>query len=93
MDIDDLASRVKAGERRALARAITLVESTREDHRAAAQTLIAALAPDAGGAMRLGLTGAPGVGKSACRESFVSMLTAAAAAFLAAAPSAAAPSR
>ena len=77
VDIDDLAERVKSGERRALARAITLVESTREDHRDAARDLIAALLPDAGGSMRLGLTGTPGVGKSTFIESFGSMLTAA----------------
>ncbi|MEL7464022.1 MAG: methylmalonyl Co-A mutase-associated GTPase MeaB [Pseudomonadota bacterium] len=74
-DIPELADRLIAGERRALARAITLVESTREDHREAAQTLIAALLPHAGGAMRLGLTGTPGVGKSTFIESFGSMLT------------------
>ena len=76
-NIQALADRVRAGERRALARAITLVESTRADHRSEAQALIAALAPDAGGAIRLGLTGTPGVGKSTFIESFGSMLTAA----------------
>lgn len=74
--LDELATRVRAGERRALARAITLVESTRPDHRTEAEDLIAALLPNAGGAIRLGLTGTPGVGKSTFIESFGSMLTA-----------------
>jgi len=52
------------GQRRALAKAITLIESTREDHRASADALIEALMPHAGGALRLGISGVPGVGKS-----------------------------
>ncbi|MCB0113530.1 MAG: AAA family ATPase, partial [Caldilineaceae bacterium] len=60
----DLAAAVRAGDRRALARAITLVESTRDDHREAARALIAALLPDTGRSVRLGITGVPGVGKS-----------------------------
>ena len=74
-DIRDLADRIRAGERRALARGITLVESTRADHREAAQALVAELLSAAGGAMRLGLTGTPGVGKSTFIESFGTMLT------------------
>ncbi len=74
-DIRDLADRIRAGERRALARGITLVESTRADHREAAQVLVAELLSAAGGAMRLGLTGTPGVGKSTFIESFGTMLT------------------
>jgi LAO/AO transport system kinase len=62
-DIDDLARRLKGGERRALARAITLAESTRPEHRAAARAMLDGLA-GAGDALRLGLSGAPGVGKS-----------------------------
>ncbi len=50
--------------RRALAKAITLLESTRRDHRARADALLDALVPYAGGAFRLGLSGVPGVGKS-----------------------------
>jgi LAO/AO transport system kinase len=65
-----LAAAVKAGDRKALARAITLVESTRADHRDTADALIAALLPAAGGALRLGISGAPGVGKSTFIEAF-----------------------
>lgn len=75
MDIDDLAKRIVAGERRALARAITLVESGRTDHRADAARLLAALPQDAQ-ALRIGLSGTPGVGKSTFIESFGIMLTA-----------------
>jgi LAO/AO transport system kinase len=60
-----LADRLRAGERRALARAITMAESTRADHRARARALAALLAAaDGPPALRLGLSGAPGVGKS-----------------------------
>lgn len=69
-DIDALANAIRAGERRALARAITLVESTRADHQGEAQTLLAALLPSTGKAARLGVSGAPGVGKSTFIESF-----------------------
>ena len=65
-----LAEAVRAGERRALARAITLVESTRPDHRLEADALIAALLPESGRSVRLGITGVPGVGKSAFIEAF-----------------------
>jgi len=57
-----------AGDRRALARAITLVESTRPDHRAAARALLDEVVPRAGGALRLGISGAPGAGKSTLIE-------------------------
>jgi LAO/AO transport system kinase len=70
LDPGKLAAAVKAGDRKALARAITLVESTRVDHRDAAEALIAALLPAAGGALRLGISGAPGVGKSTFIEAF-----------------------
>lgn len=75
MDIDDLKERLLAGERRALARAITLIESTREDHRAAARDLIGGLYGK-GDAIRLGLSGTPGVGKSTFIEAFGMMLAA-----------------
>ncbi|MEO1471507.1 MAG: hypothetical protein AAFV86_20910, partial [Pseudomonadota bacterium] len=58
--IAHLAGRVRAGERRALARAITLVESTNPAHRADAAALLAAVAPAAGRARRIGLSGTPG---------------------------------
>jgi LAO/AO transport system kinase len=70
LDPKKLASAVKNGDRKALARAITLVESTRADHREAAEILVAALLPKAGGALRLGISGAPGVGKSTFIEAF-----------------------
>ena len=67
---DDLAAAVIAGDRRALARAITLLESTRADHRAQAAALLERLLPAAGTSIRLGISGAPGVGKSTFTESF-----------------------
>jgi LAO/AO transport system kinase len=75
MDIDDMAQRVAAGERRALARAITLVESGRADHRVLATQLLATLGQKRA-ALRIGLSGTPGVGKSTFIESFGLMLTA-----------------
>ena len=75
MDIADLAASVAAGERRALARAITLVESAREDHRRQAGELLQALPKDRE-ALRIGLSGTPGVGKSTFIESFGMMLVA-----------------
>jgi LAO/AO transport system kinase len=65
----ELPARLAAGDRRALARAITLVESTRRDHRARARDLLAALATPRRPALRVGLTGTPGVGKSSFIES------------------------
>ncbi|MEV4516512.1 methylmalonyl Co-A mutase-associated GTPase MeaB [Dactylosporangium sp. NPDC049525] len=62
--MDDLYEGVLAGRRAAIGRAITLVESTRPDHRARAQELLVALTPHAGKARRVGVTGVPGVGKS-----------------------------
>ena len=55
---------VRHGERRALAKAITLLESTRADHRARADDMLNALLPHTGRGMRLGISGVPGVGKS-----------------------------
>ncbi|MBL8834972.1 MAG: methylmalonyl Co-A mutase-associated GTPase MeaB [Alphaproteobacteria bacterium] len=68
--IDALAEAVRGGDRRALARAITLVESTRPDDQAKAETLLAQLLPATGGAARLGISGPPGVGKSTFVEAF-----------------------
>ena len=65
-----LAKGVLAGERRALARAITLIESTRSDHREAAEALMHELLPHTGKSVRIGITGVPGVGKSTFIESF-----------------------
>ncbi|AXI47710.1 methylmalonyl Co-A mutase-associated GTPase MeaB [Sulfitobacter sp. SK012] len=74
MDITDLARGIAKGERRALARGITLVESSREDHRVLAAELLAAI-PQGREALRIGLSGTPGVGKSTFIESFGMMLT------------------
>jgi LAO/AO transport system kinase len=68
--LDLLAAGLRAGDRRALARAITLVESTRADHRAEANALLGALLPHTGKSIRLGITGVPGVGKSTFIEAF-----------------------
>jgi LAO/AO transport system kinase len=67
-DIDDLAAAVRNRDRAALPRAITLVESTRADHRQQAQQLLMELMPQAGSAMHVGITGVPGVGKSTTIE-------------------------
>ena len=67
---EDLAESVIAGDRRALARAITLIESTRADHRAEAAALLDKLLLVAGKSIRLGISGAPGVGKSTFIEVF-----------------------
>ena len=63
-----LAVGVRAGDRRTLAKAITLAESTREDHQALARAVMADLLPETGHALRMGITGAPGVGKSTLIE-------------------------
>ncbi|MGI9163016.1 MAG: methylmalonyl Co-A mutase-associated GTPase MeaB [Mycobacterium sp.] len=68
IDVDELAEAVRRGDRAELARAITLVESTRTDHRAQAQRLLLELMPSAGAAMHVGITGVPGVGKSTTIE-------------------------
>src|ERR1700757_4682012 len=64
IDIAKLAKDLRAGSPAALARAITLIESRRGDHQAAARDLVQALLPDTGSAIRVGITGSPGVGKS-----------------------------
>ena len=70
LDPETLAEGVLAGNRRALARAITLIESTRNDHRYAANELLQRLTPHAGKSIRLGISGVPGVGKSTFVEAF-----------------------
>ena len=65
-----LADLIRTGDRRALACGITLAESTRPDHRAAAETLLKLLLPHTGTSIRLGITGVPGVGKSTFIETF-----------------------
>ncbi len=65
-----LLAAVIARDRRSLAKAITLVESTRADHRARAQALVDAMLPHTGNSLRIGITGVPGVGKSTFIEAF-----------------------
>ena len=60
----DLRGQAPMAQRRAMAKAITLLESTRADHRAQADALLTALLPHTGGSFRLGISGVPGVGKS-----------------------------
>ena len=74
-DITAMAAAVAAGDRRTLARAITLVESTRPDHRRQAEALLAALPSSTKPSIRIGITGAPGVGKSTFIEAFGGHLT------------------
>ncbi|WP_102225041.1 methylmalonyl Co-A mutase-associated GTPase MeaB [Acidimangrovimonas sediminis] len=76
MQTDEMADRILAGDRRALARAITLIESGRADHRAQATTLTDRLVREGRQALRIGLSGTPGVGKSTFIEAFGMMLTA-----------------
>jgi LAO/AO transport system kinase len=70
-----LAHAVATGDRTALARAITLVESRRADHRRVASEFLQALLPRTGAAMRVGVTGVPGVGKSTLIDALGTMLT------------------
>lgn len=70
-----LAAGVLAGRRAAVSRAITMVESTRADHRAQARELLAQLAPHAGRSTRVGISGVPGVGKSTFIEALGGQLT------------------
>jgi len=74
-DVERLAHAIRAGDRAMLSRAITLVESKRADHRRAAAALTQALLPATGTAVRAGITGAPGVGKSTLIDALGSMLT------------------
>mgnify|MGYP001574793649 CR=1 FL=1 len=68
--LESLTEQVRAGDRRALAKAITLVESTRADHRQHATELLENLMADTGNSIRIGISGAPGVGKSTFIEAF-----------------------
>jgi LAO/AO transport system kinase len=71
----DLATRVREGDRSALARAITLVESRKREHRGEAQELLRTLLPATGKALRIGVTGVPGVGKSTTIDALGTYLT------------------
>jgi len=74
-EIDQLANAVASGDRRALARAITLIESTKPADQAKAEQVLTALLPRSGGSLRLGISGAPGAGKSTFIEAFGTYLT------------------
>ncbi|MGW0518493.1 methylmalonyl Co-A mutase-associated GTPase MeaB [Crossiella sp. NPDC003009] len=76
IDVGTYAEGVLAGDRSWVARAVTLVESRRADHRATAQNLLAELQPHAGKARRIGITGVPGAGKSTFIDTLGSRLTA-----------------
>jgi LAO/AO transport system kinase len=71
-----LAEGVLRSDRRAVAKAITLIESSRRDHHARAEALLEALLPHTGGGFRIGVSGAPGAGKSTFIEAFGLHLTA-----------------
>ncbi|WP_030929178.1 methylmalonyl Co-A mutase-associated GTPase MeaB [Streptomyces sp. NRRL B-24720] len=75
IEIDSYVKGVLDGKRAHIARAITLVESTRPDHRALAQQLLRELLPHSGNARRVGISGVPGVGKSTFIDALGTMLT------------------
>ncbi len=75
LDLPALVASLRASDRAALARAITLVESTAPQHATAAQRLLAELLPYAGQSIRIGISGAPGAGKSTFIDSFGCYLT------------------
>ncbi|MFZ0074037.1 MAG: methylmalonyl Co-A mutase-associated GTPase MeaB, partial [Xanthobacteraceae bacterium] len=74
-DVSELARAIRAGERATLARAITLIESKRADHQQTARALVQELLPRTGKATRVGITGAPGVGKSTSIDALGTFLT------------------
>src|SRR5215472_846354 len=74
-DVAQLACGILADERAVLARAITLIESKRPDHQSSARQLVQRLLPHTGAAWRVGITGAPGVGKSTTIDALGSHLT------------------
>jgi LAO/AO transport system kinase len=74
-DIARLTRGVRTGDRAVLARAITLIESKRADHQKAARALVQELLPATGKAMRVGITGSPGVGKSTTIDTLGTYLT------------------
>jgi LAO/AO transport system kinase len=75
VDLVSLVHGIRAGDRSVIARAITLVESRRADHRKAAHDLLQQLLPLTGNAVRVGITGAPGVGKSSAIDALGTYLT------------------
>src|SRR5947209_9630224 len=74
-DVARLAGGIRAGERAVLARAITLIESRRADHQRAARKLVQEVLPTTGQAIRVGITGMPGVGKSTTIDALGVFLT------------------
>jgi LAO/AO transport system kinase len=74
-DIPTLARKLRSGDRATLARAITLIESKRADHQSQAHRLVQELLPETGKAMRVGITGSPGVGKSTTIDALGTYLT------------------
>jgi len=74
-DLDALCRGIRAGERAVMARAITLIESKRPDHQKAARALVQHLLPETGSAVRVGITGMPGVGKSTTIDALGTHLT------------------
>ncbi|MBE7638471.1 methylmalonyl Co-A mutase-associated GTPase MeaB [Sneathiella sp. P13V-1] len=74
-NIQQMAEKIRKGDRRALARAITQAESIRKDHQESAQALLNDLLPDTGKSVRIGISGTPGVGKSTFIEAFGKFLT------------------
>lgn len=74
LDIEKLADDVCAGDRTALSKAITLIESSNSVHKEQAQKLLQELLPYTGNAIRIGITGVPGAGKSSFIEAFGTML-------------------
>ena len=74
MDIQKLKNQLTQGERRAIAQAMTLVESGNPEHQIDAQELLSEILPHAGNSFRIGISGAPGVGKSTFIESFGQLL-------------------
>jgi len=77
LGVDDFTEGVARGDRATLARAITLIESSKAEHQALARELLQRLLPDTGKAVRVGITGVPGVGKSTLIEQLGTNLTAA----------------
>jgi len=76
IDVTELVEGIRANRRAAVSRAITLVESAKPEHREAARELLTEIAPDTGGAVRVGISGVPGVGKSTFIETLGTRLTA-----------------
>ncbi len=74
--MNKLAEKIMQGDRRSLAKAITLLESTRPDHRKSAELLLSRLMHSGGKALRIGITGAPGVGKSTFIEALGKIIVA-----------------